>query len=197
MLPYVLPGPIAFTEYAHWQGPGGRRSRSGLRPGQEGPRTCRKRRDLPPRPSLVARTYHLPCLQILRRSSRTSSRGPARQGDVLYTDLENGKRRIQGRIRILFPGERQRPDLSRLHWVDSARQLDEGFLAALDDWRTSVTGPRLVVVDVFQRVEPVRSKSRNAYENDYAALAPLKHWALTSNEVKRLVLIGRQVGARD
>src|SRR5690606_10172468 len=30
-------------------------------------------------------------------------------GDVLYIDLENGHRRIQGRINMLFPGERNRP----------------------------------------------------------------------------------------
>src|SRR5438067_4068543 len=35
------------------------------------------------------------------------------QGDVLYIDMENGPRRIQGRIKTLFPDERNRPDLSR------------------------------------------------------------------------------------
>src|SRR4051794_11535495 len=45
-------------------------------------------------------------------------------GDVLYIDMENGPRRIQGRINTLFPDERSRPDLSRLEWVTEAPQLD-------------------------------------------------------------------------
>ena len=49
------------------------------------------------------------------------------QGDVLYIDLENGHRRIQGRINILFPDERRRPDLSRLEWVNDAPDLNKGF----------------------------------------------------------------------
>src|SRR5437899_163733 len=37
---------------------------------------------------------------------------PCERGDVLYIDMENGPRRIQGRISTLFPNERDRPDLS-------------------------------------------------------------------------------------
>lgn len=99
------------------------------------------------------------------------------QGDVLYIDLENGRRRIQARIRALFPDERQIPDLSRLGWVDSAPRLDDSFLKALDDWRLSSENARLVVIDVFQRIKPAGKPALNAYENDYAALAPLQQWA--------------------
>src|SRR3954468_2311738 len=98
-------------------------------------------------------------------------------GDVLYIDMENGPRRIQGRIKTLFPDERTRPDLSRLEWVTEAPQLDAGFLDELDHWRRSVPSPRLVVIDVLQRIKPPGSMARNAYENDYSAWAPLQHWA--------------------
>ena len=64
------------------------------------------------------------------------------QGDVLYIDLENGHRRIQSRINTLFPGERNRPDLSRLDWVNDAPNLNKGFVDALDGWRTSVADAR-------------------------------------------------------
>lgn len=99
------------------------------------------------------------------------------QGDVLYIDMENGPRRIQGRINTLYPDERNRPDLSRLEWVTEAPQLDAGFIAELERWRVSVLAPRLIVIDVLQRIKPPGSMARNAYENDYSTWAPLQHWA--------------------
>jgi hypothetical protein len=102
---------------------------------------------------------------------------PCEQGDVLYIDLENGPRRIQARINILFPNAHQRPDLSRLEWASESPDLNKGFLDALEDWRQSVQSPRLVIVDVLQRVKPAGSPHQNSYENDYAALAGLQRWA--------------------
>ena len=96
---------------------------------------------------------------------------PCELGDVLYIDMENGPRRIQGRINTLYPDERTRPDLSRLEWVTEAPQLDAGFVDELEHWRMSVPAPRLVVVDVLQRIKPPGSMARNAYENDYSAWA--------------------------
>lgn len=98
-------------------------------------------------------------------------------GDVLYIDCENGARRIQRRIASLYPDERDRPDLSRLEWVTDAPALDKGFLDALDDWRHSVASPRLVVIDVLQRIKPVGNASRTSYENDYSIWSPLQRWA--------------------
>ena len=102
------------------------------------------------------------------------------QGDFLYIDMENGPRRIQSRIATLFPDERSRPDLSRLEWVTEAPQLDAGFIDELERWRASVRAPRLVVIDVLQRIKPPGSLARNAYENDYSTWAPLQHWATSS-----------------
>ena len=59
--------------------------------------------------------------------------------------MENGPRRIQGRINTLYPDERTRPDLSRLEWVTEAPQLDAGFIDELERWRMSVPAPRLIV----------------------------------------------------
>lgn len=112
---------------------------------------------------------------------------PCDQGDVLYIDMENGPRRIQGRINTLFPNQREIPDLSRLEWVTEAPQLDQGFIAELERWRTSVPVPTLVVIDVLQRIKPAGSMARNSYENDYSAWAPLQQWA-TENRVAVLGL---------
>lgn len=99
------------------------------------------------------------------------------EGDVLYVDLENGPRRIQGRIRALFPDGQSLPDMSRLEWVTEAPQLDRGFIDRLELWRTSVRQPRLVVIDVLQRIKPPGNKNQNAYESDYSTWAPLQKWA--------------------
>lgn len=117
-------------------------------------------------------------------------------GDVLYVDLENGHRRVQGRINMLFPGERNRPDLSRLEWVDEAPALNKGFVTALEDWRKSVADPRLVVIDVLQRIKPAGKPGKNAYESDYDAMSELQRWA-TEHQVAVLCLHHTRKGGAD
>jgi hypothetical protein len=102
---------------------------------------------------------------------------PCEQGDVLYVDLENGPRRVQRRINTIFPGEANRPDLSQLIWTHGAPRLDKGLVDALDAWHDQVRQPRLVIIDVLQGVKPPSVGRQNAYESDYAALAPLQRWA--------------------
>ena len=118
------------------------------------------------------------------------------QGDVLYIDMENGPRRIQGRINTLFPNEREIPELSRLEWVTEAPRLDQGFIAELERWRTSVPVPTLVIINVLQRIKPAGSMARNSYENDYSAWAPLQQWS-TENRVAVLGLHHTKKGGAD
>src|SRR6516165_1683144 len=117
-------------------------------------------------------------------------------GDVLYIDLENGPRRIQSRIRELFPTDQSLPDMSRLEWVTEAPQLDKGFIDRLERWRVSVKDPRMVVIDVLQRIKPPGNRTQNAYESDYAIWAPLQKWA-TTNGVAVLGLHHTRKGAAD
>jgi hypothetical protein len=99
------------------------------------------------------------------------------QGDVLYIDMENGLRRIQRRIASTRP-DHARLDLNRLEWATDAISLNDGFVDRLEQWRSSVVAPRLVVIDVLQRIKPAGSLARNMYENDYSAWAPLQSWAM-------------------
>lgn len=91
--------------------------------------------------------------------------------------MENGNRRIQNRIAMLFPNEQMRPNLSRLDWVTDAPPVDKGFIDALENWRSSAQKPRLVVIDVLQRIKPPAKASGTSYENDYSVWAPLQKWA--------------------
>ena len=118
------------------------------------------------------------------------------QGDVLYIDMENGPRRIQRRIETIHGHLRNRPDLSRLEWVTEAPQLDKGFIGALEDWRRSVSQPRLVVIDVLQRIKPAGNANRNSYENDYSTFAPLQQWA-TKHGIAVLALHHTKKGGAD
>jgi hypothetical protein len=117
------------------------------------------------------------------------------QGDVLYLDLENGERRIQRRIDALYPND-QRPDLSRLEWTTEAPPLDKGLIEAFDDWRRSMPNPRLVVIDVLQRIKPIGNPARNSYENDYSAWVPLQSWA-TEHSIAVLGLHHTKKGGAD
>jgi hypothetical protein len=117
-------------------------------------------------------------------------------GDVLYIDMENGQRRIQRRIKVLYPNDQHRPDMSHLEWVTDAPALDKGFIDALEDWRGSVNNPRLVIIDVLQRIKPVGNATRNAYENDYATWSPLQKWA-TDNGIAVVGLHHTKKGGAD
>jgi len=118
------------------------------------------------------------------------------QGDVLYIDMENGPRRIQRRIDALYPHGVSRPDLSRLEWVTKAPSLDAGFLDCLEDWRKSAVNPRLVVIDVLQRIKPAGKATRNSYENDYSIWSPLQEWA-TENGIAVVGLHHTRKGGAD
>ncbi|WP_050996817.1 AAA family ATPase [Sinorhizobium fredii] len=118
------------------------------------------------------------------------------QGDVLYIDMENGSRRIQSRIDALFPNKRNRPNLSRLDWTTEALALDKGLLVALEDWRLTTKTPRLVVIDVLQRIKPAARPNQNSYESDYVIWAPLQKWA-TENRIAVVGLHHTKKGGAD
>jgi RecA-family ATPase len=81
------------------------------------------------------------------------------EGDVLYIDLENEPRRVQARIRALFRYKQTLPDMSRLEWVTKAPQIDKGFIDRLERRRASTQDPRLVIIDVLQRIKPPGKKT--------------------------------------
>lgn len=117
------------------------------------------------------------------------------QGDVLYIDMENGHRRNKGRIEMLFPDNL--PDLSRLIWSTETISLNAGFMGAIEDWRVNASDPRLIVIDVLTRIKPAGSRSRNAYENDYAAYAGLQNWAIKRGVAVLALHHTRKGGAED
>jgi hypothetical protein len=118
-------------------------------------------------------------------------------GNVLYLDLENGHRRIKRRIETMFPNEKIRPSLTNIDIVTEAPQLDKGLIACLDKWKRETANPKLIVIDVLQRVKPAGNGNRNAYENDYAIFQDLQSWATNSGLAVLALHHTRKGGADD
>jgi hypothetical protein len=108
-------------------------------------------------------------------------------GRVLYLDLENGPRRTQKRLKMVF-GDDFDPD-SLPHPMDIATEWPVGD-AGVEYLRTYLAGhddTRLVVIDTLKRVRPPESgQGGRLYDLDYDALAP---YADLAHEYPRLAIV--------
>ena len=86
-----------------------------------------------------------------------------REGDVLYCALEDNARRIQARMDQLKIADWSK----RLHFCFDLPRLDEGGLDFLRAWIAAREKPRLIIIDTFKRVRPLRGESETLYDADY------------------------------
>jgi DNA-binding transcriptional ArsR family regulator len=87
------------------------------------------------------------------------------EGDVLFFALEDNKRRLQRRLSLLRPnGEWP----GALEFRTSAPRLGDGFEDEARRWAARVHTPRLIIVDTFNFIRPMRSNDRVSYQTDYA-----------------------------
>lgn len=105
---------------------------------------------------------------------------PAQQGTALYLALEDTRRRLQERARILLGAEPAPSGLRvRTEWK---RLLDqEGGLRDLECFLDQYPDTRLIVIDVIKKVAPPHTTNRNQYDYDYALVASLKRLADAHN----------------
>jgi hypothetical protein len=92
-------------------------------------------------------------------------------GDVIYAANEDTDRRLKGRMAKYVSPFNPWPD--RLSLTTQWRRLDQGGVADLKDWASSVEQPRLAIIDTLATVRPVSQKNENPYDRDYRALAEL------------------------
>jgi hypothetical protein len=92
-------------------------------------------------------------------------------GDVLYLALEDNRRRLKQRLEQIMQGA---PAPERLHLVTKSPRVGEGLLEAIDNWRSTVVRPRLIIIDVFGKVRQPRRGKDSYYDEDYRSLEPLK-----------------------
>jgi hypothetical protein len=103
---------------------------------------------------------------------------PVTQGEVLYLALEDNERRLQSRAQQLLASMTTVPNSIsfELRWP----RLDQGGLTYLEEYLQTHPDVRLVVIDTWARVSPkAQHRQRSQYEDDYAALTPLKYLADT------------------
>lgn len=93
------------------------------------------------------------------------------QGDVLYLALEDNHRRLQSRLKQLLP-DGARP--KRLFIETACPRLDDGLLDDLRTWIESVPDPRLIVIDVLNRVRPAQRSNEGIYDYDVRCLEGLQ-----------------------
>lgn len=100
---------------------------------------------------------------------------PVEPAEVLYLALEDGRRRLKSRLKILLNGCQGKPN--SLTFATSWRTLDAGGLEDLEDWLIAHPKTRLIVIDVFKRVRPAERANVGMYGQDYDAAAPIKDLA--------------------
>ena len=95
------------------------------------------------------------------------------QGAVLYAALEDNPRRLKDRLHKVC-GRKPGPAFSI--WTDM-RTLDDGGLDDLRRWIEGANNPRLIVIDVLNRVRSAQGRTEAPYAYDYRSVGPLKDLA--------------------
>jgi RecA-family ATPase len=96
---------------------------------------------------------------------------PVERGPVLYLALEDGRVRLQKRLRSILGGDEAPDDLFfETEWP----KLSEGGTERLEAFLSDVPETRLVIVDVFAKVRQILNERADRYSADYAAVEPLK-----------------------
>jgi hypothetical protein len=93
------------------------------------------------------------------------------EGEVLYCALEDGERRLQGRMQKVR-GDAPWP--LKLHFRTEMPSLTKGGLDVLSDWIAVAQNPRLILIDTFAKVRPGKERDETQYEADYRAAGILK-----------------------
>jgi hypothetical protein len=96
------------------------------------------------------------------------------QGKVLYLCLEDKLRRAQKRLKIIL-GDAPFPE--DLILAESWPRLDKGGLEPLQEFLKEHSDCRLVVVDSYAKIKPIRPKNADPYEFDMAVGGALQSLA--------------------
>jgi hypothetical protein len=106
------------------------------------------------------------------------------EGDVLLCALEDSPRRLQSRMRKLFPLP---PRPERLWFVCDMPRLTEGGLDYIKGWIDGAERGRMVVIDTLAMVRMPNKKTLSAYDADYQAVRELR--ALAHEKGVAIVLV--------
>src|SRR5262249_42926844 len=93
---------------------------------------------------------------------------PAERCGALYLALEDGKRRLQSRLRWLMGNGRPK----NWHYLNQAPLLTQGLVREMEAWLDAHPDVRLVVIDTLTRVRQRGQGRGSNYEIDYDSVAP-------------------------
>ena len=98
---------------------------------------------------------------------------PCEAANVLYVTLEDGKRRVQDRLRNLLGSD---PVPDNLSFQFECQRLDAG---GLDDLRVACQDGdvKVLIVDVLEPIRPAKKHKESLYAWDYRSLHGLQHLA--------------------
>lgn len=99
------------------------------------------------------------------------------QGDALYLALEDSKRRLQDRMRIICR-DGTWPDRLTLAPSGGWPRMHEGGTDHIAEWIQQHTDARLVVIDTLARFRPPRSRNAGIYDDDYMVTAAIQSLAV-------------------
>ena len=99
------------------------------------------------------------------------------QHEVLYLALEDGKKRLNRRSRIVA-GEERKVMMQNLHNDLKAPTLDDGLLKILDDTIKTYPGIKLVVIDTLQKVRGEMRRGESVYQYDYREISDIHNFAI-------------------
>jgi hypothetical protein len=99
-------------------------------------------------------------------------------GPVLYLALEDGKRRVQKRLKDQMRACNMTEPPKDFHiQVWESRRVGQGLEEDLNHWIDEHPGAKLIVIDILEKVRPPRTRNGSVYADDYAAVAPLQRLA--------------------
>ena len=97
------------------------------------------------------------------------------RGPVLYCGLEDGRRRMQNRVRKLLGVATGWPaEFEVQHQLEA---IDAGGVAEIEAWLDEHSNARLVIVDTLGKVRGQKNKTETEYQYDYRVVGALQELA--------------------
>ena len=115
-------------------------------------------------------------------------------GDVLLLALEDNRRRLKRRLEQLLPNG---GNPTRLTIDYDCPRLDAGGLDDIRAWIQAAENPRMVIIDVLNRIRPAQKNNEGIYDYDVRCLEGLQSLAAESRIAIVVVHHTRKADAED
>jgi len=119
---------------------------------------------------------------------------PVSRGEVIYLALEDGRRRLQRRLRKMLGTA---PWPQGLTFFTEWPRVDQGGIEELDKWLIEHPKAQLVVIDTLKHIRAPESARIQGYGADYEAVTPLQQLATKHGVAVLIVTHLRKLDADD